>query len=69
MSASIGVRVFDRTNYESKEILIIQADDAMYQAKNKGKGCAVAFAVPATIKTPSLLEACVHTPEFPEGRN
>ncbi len=69
VSASIGVRVFDRTNYESKEILIIQADDAMYQAKNKGKGCAVAFAVPATIKTPSLLEACVHTPEFPEGRN
>ena len=43
VSASIGVRVFSHGEDVSAEMLILQADEAMYRAKQQGKGRALLF--------------------------
>ena len=38
VSASVGIAVSDSTRHEDPEVLLKEADDAMYVAKNSGKG-------------------------------
>jgi diguanylate cyclase (GGDEF)-like protein len=39
ISASIGIKMFSGDDEVTRETLIIFADEAMYEAKNNGKGC------------------------------
>ncbi len=46
IGASIGVRIFTGEPDETPEIVMRDADTAMYQAKNSGKGRVVVFGTP-----------------------
>lgn len=50
---SIGIASFDNTSHSPKQVLK-QADQALYQAKNKGRNCCVLFQLQENEKT------CVH---------
>ena len=43
VSASIGVRMFSHGESVTAEVLIIEADEAMYRAKQAGKGRAIVY--------------------------
>ena len=43
-SISIGFTVMDKTNSSNVDLLVMQADKALYQAKHKGKDCIVEYA-------------------------
>lgn len=53
---SIGISISGKTKTDTSESLLQQADFAMYQAKDKGKGCYVIFEHEAKCSSPEITE-------------